>query len=225
MPSQSTWGPCPAPSSPKMQVSSLTAQWTSPGWATQLQWTLTKIVTPQSLSCLSVASRSFQRQPSPGPRLTALPQPESDAPGDSLPISWSFQRIITRLVTRSRQHNTTQPRHQQGSWLKTMPAWPSSPTCLIRSSLSAVRLTGLRCLSSTARLRTPHTDHFQVPCASAGHVIVRSASLFLSSSSCPSSSRSSNADMVSAFTMSRNIQSHPLSSSTCRLFRFKTSIR
>ncbi|KAI7775023.1 hypothetical protein LA080_007449 [Diaporthe eres] len=33
-----------------MQVSSLTAQWTSPGWATQLQWTLTKIVTPQSLS-------------------------------------------------------------------------------------------------------------------------------------------------------------------------------
>lgn len=89
--------------------SSLTAQWTSPDWATQLQWTLTKIVTPQSLSCLSVRiSQPPETNPSTaGPRLTALPQPKSDVPDDSLPVSWSFQRIITRLVTRSRQHNIT----------------------------------------------------------------------------------------------------------------------
>ncbi|KAJ0110087.1 hypothetical protein J7T55_014890 [Diaporthe amygdali] len=53
-----------------------------------------------------------------------------------------------------------------------MPIWPSSPTCLARPRLNAALLSWSRCLSSTARLRTPHTDHFQVPCASAGHVIV-----------------------------------------------------
>ncbi|KAG8169855.1 hypothetical protein KVR01_000600 [Diaporthe batatas] len=55
-----------------------------------------------------------------------------------------------------------------------MLVWPSSPTCrLIRFPLKAGRLLGIRCLSGTAsRFTTPLTDHFQVPCASAGHVIV-----------------------------------------------------
>lgn len=154
------------------------------------------------LSLGRISHPSETRTPlSSGTRVTAYSQPGSDVQGDGLPVSWCCQRIIARLVTRSRQQNSKLPQKSTRLLrrLKTMPIWSSSSTCLIRSSLNAVRLTGLRRLSSTARLETPHTDHFQVPCASSGNVIVRSASFV---SPPPFSSSSANADMVSASTMS-----------------------